>query len=134
MEWLASDRDPELGAHHRAAWSSPDRTVPVRPRSRASFAFESTLSGRSYAPRLKRLRESGYHIEIIFLRVVSPRLALQRIAARVKQGGHPVAKIDVLRRLVRGWKNFETVYRPLAHTWSLYDNSGVRPVLLEQGP
>ena len=108
--------------------------MPVRPRSRASFAFESTLSGRSYAPRLKRLRELGYHIEIIFLRVVSPRLALQRIAARVKQGGHPVAKIDVLRRLVRGWKNFETVYRPLAHTWSLYDNSGVRPVLLEQGP
>lgn len=100
---------------------------------RVDFAFESTLSGRIYAARLDRLTKSGYHLEIIFLRVASPRLALQRIAARVKQGGHAVPKTDVLRRYVRGWENFESVYRPLAHAWSVYDNSGEKPVLLERG-
>jgi predicted ABC-type ATPase len=101
---------------------------------RVDFAFESTLSGRTYASRLDRLTKSGYHLEIIFLRVASPRLVLQRIAARVKQGGHAVPKTDVFRRYVRGWENFEAVYRPLAHAWSVYDNSGEKPVLLERGP
>ena len=102
--------------------------------SREDFAFESTLSGRSYVARLERLKAAGYYLEIVFLRVASPRLALKRIAARVKQGGHPVPKADVLRRFARGWRNFETVYKPLADVWAVYENSGVKPVLLEQGP
>jgi predicted ABC-type ATPase len=101
---------------------------------RLDFAFESTLSGQTYARRLQRLRDSGYDIEIIFLRIASPRLALQRISGRVRQGGHPVPKADVLRRFVRGWDNFQKVYRPLAHVWSVYDNSDNKPRLLERGP
>ncbi len=103
-------------------------------RAREDFAFESTLSGRAYVSRLERLKSSGYHLEIVYLRVASPRLALKRIAARVRQGGHPVPKADVLRRFKRGWRNFETVYRPLADAWAVYENSGVKPILLEQGP
>ncbi len=102
--------------------------------ARQDFAFESTLSGRAYAGRLERLKSSGYHLELVFLRVASTNLALKRIAARVRQGGHPVPKADVLRRFKRGWKNFESVYRPLADAWAVYENSGVKPVLLEQGP
>ena len=70
----------------------------------------------------------------MFLRVASPQLALKRLAARVKQGGHPVPKADVLRRFARGWKNFETVYKPLAVYWAVYENSKVKAVLPEQGP
>jgi predicted ABC-type ATPase len=102
--------------------------------SRTDFAFESTLSGRSYASRLRRWREAGYRIEFVFLRLASPQLALRRIAVRVRQGGHDVAKADVLRRFDRGWLNFQTVYRPLAHAWAVYDNSGLRPTLVEKGP
>jgi predicted ABC-type ATPase len=102
--------------------------------TRTDFAFESTLSGRSYASRLRRWREAGYRIEFVFLRLASPQLALRRIAARVRQGGHDVPKADVLRRFDRGWSNFQTVYRPLADAWAVYDNSGVRPTLVEKGP
>lgn len=102
--------------------------------SRTDFAFESTLSGRSYASRLRRWREAGYRIEFVFLSLTSPQLALHRIAARVRQGGHDVAKADVLRRFERGWFNFQTVYRPLADAWAVYDNSGLRPTLVEKGP
>ena len=76
----------------------------------------------------------GYRIEFVFLRLTSPQLALHRIAARVRQGGHDVAKADVLRRFERGWFNFQTVYRPLADAWAVYDNSGLRPTLVEKGP
>jgi predicted ABC-type ATPase len=85
-------------------------------KDRESFAFESTLSGRGYAERLKRLRRRGYRIEIVFLRVASPQLALRRIAARVRQGGHSVPKEDVLRRFDRGWRNFINIYQSLATT------------------
>ncbi len=103
-------------------------------RARANFAFESTLSGKTYAVRIKRWKADGYRIEMIFLQLPSPRLALRRIAARVKQGGHNVPRVDVLRRFSRSWRNFQTVYQPLADAWAVYDNSGGIPRLLEQGP
>ena len=74
------------------------------------------------------------HIEIVFLKLASPKLALRRVAGRVKQGGHNVPRDDVLRRFVRGWDNFQTTYRPLADAWAVYDNSGAMPRLLEEGP
>jgi predicted ABC-type ATPase len=100
-------------------------------KSRADFAFESTLSGLTYVKRLKQWQAEGYRIEIVFLQLASSQLALRRIAARVKQGGHDVPRADVLRRFVRGWKNFETAYKSLADKWTVYDNSGDSPQLLD---
>ena len=71
---------------------------------------------------------------MVFLKLPSPQLALRRIAARVKQGGHNVPRADVLRRFVRGRRNFELAYKPLADEWAVYDNSGNAPRLLESEP
>jgi predicted ABC-type ATPase len=101
---------------------------------RVDFAFETTLSGLGYLKHLRRWKMEGYNIQMIFLRLPSPRLALHRIAARVKQGGHNVPRADVMRRFGRGWQNFHTAYRPLADSWAVYDNSGTTPRLLEEGP
>ena len=103
-------------------------------KARADFAFESTLSGLGYVGRLKEWKATGYRLEVIFLRLRSPQLALRRIAVRVKQGGHDVPRADVLRRFARGWRNFEASYKPLADAWAVYDNSGDRPQLLETNP
>jgi predicted ABC-type ATPase len=102
--------------------------------ARADFAFESTLSGLTYAARLRRWRTAGYRVEIVFLKLASVRLALRRIADRVKQGGHHVPAADVRRRFDRGWKNFERTYRTLADAWAVYDNSGETFELIEEGP
>ena len=102
--------------------------------SRVDFAFESTLSGLSHAARVRRWRATGYWIEIVFLRMASAHLAIRRIEARVRQGGHGVPAVDVIRRFERSWTNFGTVYRPLADAWTVYDNSDREPRLLESGP
>jgi hypothetical protein len=52
--------------------------------------FETTFSGRAYATRLAKWKLAGYRIEIAYLKIDSPQIALKRIAARVKQGGHDV--------------------------------------------
>jgi predicted ABC-type ATPase len=103
-------------------------------KSRKNFSFESTLSGRTYLHLLRNWKATGYTIRVVFLSLSSPQLALQRIAARVEQGGHDVPRSDVMRRFHRSWQNFHTLYRSLADTWSVYDNSGEAPYLLEEGP
>ena len=100
-------------------------------KARKDFAFETTLSGRTYLGLLNRWKTVGYQIEIVFLFLSSVDIALQRIAARVRQGGHDVPRADVIRCFDRSWHNFRTLYRPLAHTWGVYDNSGDSPRLLE---
>jgi predicted ABC-type ATPase len=118
-------------APERAALSAARLTLAEFDRlaaERQDFAFESTLSGRTYVARLQQLKDAGYHIDIAYLSVASPRLALKRIAARVRQGGHTVPKADVLRRFDRSLVNFETVYSPLADSWAIYENSGSKPV------
>jgi len=103
-------------------------------KARLDFAFESTLSGVVYLRRLKQWKAAGYRVEIIYLRLSSPQLALRRIAARVKQGGHNVPRRDVLRRFARSWSNFQAAYRLLADAWAVYDNSGRAPRLIERSP
>lgn len=110
------------------------REVDRLARARESFAFESTLSGLSYRRRLKRWKAAGYRIHIVYLRISSPKIAYRRIAARVKQGGHDVPRRDVQRPFTRSWINFAKHYRLFADTWSVYDNSGAAPRLVEQGP
>jgi len=83
---------------------------------------------------LRRWKAGGYRIELVFLSLLSVELALQRIAARVRQGGHDVPRADVVRRFNRSWKNFRLIYRELADMWAIYDNAGEAPRLLEEGP
>ena len=101
---------------------------------RVDFAFESTLSGVTYVSRLKRWKAAGYRLEIVYLKLPSPGLALRRIAERVKQGGHDVREADVRRRFQRSWDNFGAIYRPIADVWTVYDNAGDKPKLIERGP
>jgi predicted ABC-type ATPase len=98
-----------------------------------SFAFETTLSGRSYAQHIPDWQSAGYRVELIFLKLRSIRLALSRVKGRVAQGGHHVPAAVVRRRFKAGWRNFEEVYRSLVDHWFLYDNSGAEPILLAEG-
>jgi predicted ABC-type ATPase len=98
--------------------------------ARENFAFESTLSGLGYLPRLRRWKRAGYQIEIIYLKLADVRLALERVAARVRTGGHDVPEMDVRRRFVRSWTNFEMRYKLLADYVQVLDLSGASPILL----
>jgi predicted ABC-type ATPase len=123
---------PELAAvaAGRVLLRELDRLVAAK----ADFAFESTLSGLRYAQRIKDWKEQGYSMGIVYLRLPSAKFALSRVAARVKQGGHNVARADVLRRYKRGWTNFLEVYKPLADDWVIYDSSKSPAEMLERSP
>lgn len=98
--------------------------------ARADFAFETTLSGKTYLEKIATWKQAGYIIEIVFLKLVSHRTAVDRVALRVAQGGHDVPVADIKRRFARGLPNFFDHYRELADSWALYDSSGDAPVLV----
>src|SRR5262245_30616107 len=91
--------------------------------ARVDFAFETTLASRSFAPWLARLRASEYRVHLIFLSLSGPDLAVARIAERVRRGGHDVPEVVVRRRFAAGLDNFFELYRVLADTWQMFDNS-----------
>jgi len=93
-------------------------------RRRVSFAFETTLASRSFAPWIADLIESGYEFHLVFLWLSNPEIALARIAQRVRLGGHGVPEDTVRRRYHAGLRNFFRLYQPMTRTWQILDNSG----------
>jgi len=100
-----------------------------------SFGFETTLSGRSHLNLIRHLKGQGYEAHFLYLWVPNVDLALSRIRGRVSLGGHDVPAADVRRRFDRSIRNFLVHYRPLADSWTLYDNTGTIPRIIasEQG-
>jgi predicted ABC-type ATPase len=92
-----------------------------------SFAFESTLSGKTWLTVLREAIQQDYQITIYFLYLQSVKKNLQRIKRRVLLGGHPIPTDAVHRRHPRCFENFWNLYRPLCTDWYIFDNSGKKP-------
>ena len=100
--------------------------------ARRTFAFETTLASRSFAPWLARQKRSGYLVKLVFLYLASPVLARERVATRVQSGGHDIPEEVVERRYTAGLQTFFTLYEPLADGWSFYDSSTDAPELIAE--
>ena len=64
----------------------------------------------------------GYEVEPVYIRLASPALALERVAARMGRGGHGVPSQDVVRRFSRSLENLSKAVR-LADKVTILDNS-----------
>jgi len=91
--------------------------------ARKSFAFETTLSGRAYATWLASLRVIGYQVQLFYYWLESPDLAIERVAERVRGGGHHVPDETIRRRYRLSIRNFFDLYRLIADHWRVYDNT-----------
>jgi predicted ABC-type ATPase len=100
---------------------------------RVSFAFETTLSSKTLATLLRQAKTAGFEIELIYLALPDATSAVERVAARVKQGGHNIP-IDVInRRFHRSLKNLFGLYIPLVNRWKVFDNYFSPPVQIAAG-
>jgi len=90
---------------------------------RTSFAFETTLASRSFAPRIAALQQLGYEFHLLFIWLPNAEMAVARVADRVRSGGHNVPEETIRRRYQSGLSNFFKLYRPMATTWQFYDCS-----------
>jgi len=107
------------------------RTIDEHVKKNESFVFETTLSGIGYAKKIKQWQALGYNVSLLFLKLNKVELALNRVAERVKQGGHNIAEDVIKRRYYSGWNNFEKIYSVLVNDWIIYDNSDVQAKLIK---
>lgn len=107
--------------------------IDARVKSRKNFAFETTLSGRTYVQRIREWQKMGYHVKLIFLSLPDSDVSVARVAARVSQGGHNIPENVIRRRFNNGLQNFRDLYQTVVDAWILYDNAANIPIMLGWG-
>jgi predicted ABC-type ATPase len=95
-----------------------------------NFAFETTLAGRSYLKLVRRLKASGWEVELIYLALPSMEMSKLRVAERVMHGGHNIPNADIERRFARSLKNLLHVFCSEVDYCCCFMNAGILPELV----
>jgi len=104
--------------------------------ARKSFVFETTCAVHHHIKTFQQCKQAGYCIHLIFLWLPSAQMALQRVAQRVKEGGHFIPEATIRRRYINGLRNMVKTYLPMADKALILDSSaetpGSYPVIAEK--
>ena len=92
-------------------------------RRNESFSIETTLATRSYFRLVEQAHRQGYDVTLLFFWLASPEQAIERVAERVRKGGHNIPSDIVRRRYYEGIDNLFRIYMPIVDTWVLVNNS-----------
>ncbi len=95
-----------------------------------TFAFETTLATKSYRTTVEEAKAKGYVVTLLFFWLDSVQLAIDRVAERVRNGGHNIETEVIRRRYVRGLQNLFEIYLPIVSEATIFDNSLGAPTLI----
>lgn len=98
-----------------------------------TFSIETTLATRSYLNLVKKAQSQGYSVTLLFFWIDSPTLAKNRVAQRVREGGHSIPSDVIERRYFNGLKNLFEIFMPIVDDWCLYDNNSTLAQLVATG-
>ncbi len=97
---------------------------------REDFAFETTLSGKTYLRLIRRLLTDGWRVDLYYLWLSSVEMSIERVAERVSHGGHNIPLKSIIRRYPRSISNLLHDYAPLCSSTVCLDNSGEMPEVI----
>ncbi len=88
-----------------------------------TFSIETTLATKSYISLVRRARNKGYRIILLFFWLKTPELAIYRVAERVSNGGHNIPENVIRRRFTAGINNLFKLFMTEVDSWVIFDNS-----------
>lgn len=94
-----------------------------------SVGVETVLSTDKYRRLVTKAHDLGYEVWLLYVLLDHPDLNVERVAIRVKKGGHAVDESDIRRRYERSLKQLPWFLNQADRAW-LYDNSGAELKLL----
>lgn len=100
---------------------------------KVDFAFETTLSTRSYASFIRKAKATGYKVTLLYFWLNSPEFAMSRVAERVERGGHNIPDDIISRRYYRGIFNLLRLYIPICDIWTVLNNMSAIPEEIASG-
>jgi len=87
-----------------------------------SFNQETTLTGRSIVKNIEKAKNLGYRVEVYYVGLKSADLAVERVAHRVKNGGHGIKEEDIRRRYSESLRNLPQILS-LCDEVHIFDNT-----------
>ncbi|OAB57302.1 hypothetical protein AY600_17845 [Phormidium willei BDU 130791] len=97
---------------------------------REDFAFETTLSGKTYLQLIRQLLADRWQVYLYYLWLPSIEMSIARVAERVAHGGHDIPRESIARRYPRSIANLLKHYAPLCSLTVCLDNSGETPTVI----
>lgn len=96
-----------------------------------TVGVETVLSTSKYRRLVTTARAMGYEFRFIYVVLDGVELNLERIAIRVKKGGHDVPEESVRKRWSRSLEQMPWFLAMADRAW-IFNNSGESPVLIGQ--
>lgn len=87
-----------------------------------SFCQETTLTGKTIFRNIAEAKDRGYKIIMHYVGVESVDISLERVAERVRRGGHGIPEEDIRRRFNISLLNLKRAVE-LCDEISVYDNT-----------
>lgn len=97
---------------------------------RESFAFETTLAGKTHANFISKLVQEGWLVEMTYLWISSANLSLSRVQERVAHGGHNIPTESIFRRYPNSIHNLLHIYSDLCTSTFCLDNTNSKANLI----
>jgi predicted ABC-type ATPase len=104
---------------------------------KTSVAFETVLSSPKYVRHVKRARRLGFQVHMVFVALPSPDDHVERVAMRVRDGGHDVPVHKIRARWQKSHDNLR-VFLPYLDSLVVFSNAnfgaddGTVPVLVAE--
>lgn len=121
-ELIATQPSLELREANSLAWNQGKRLLERAIEHGTDFNFESTLGGNTITRLLQRGIDHGMDVVVWYVALATPELHLDRIRARVAEGGHDIPEAEVRKRYDASRLNLIDLMPGLA-ALRVYDNS-----------
>ena len=117
-------KDPQARSKAAQAWAETRRAELLQ--GDKSFVSETVFSHPSKLELITQAQAQGFFVMLLVVALEDPQLLLERVAQRVREGGHAVPDERILARYPRTLTHLTRAVR-LADAAVLYDSQDVTP-------
>lgn len=90
--------------------------------ARGNLILETTLTLRSYAQRIPGWKQAGYRVALVYLRLPSVEVSIERVRRRVMAGGHDIPEAAIRRRFEKSSRYLDEFYKPIVDEWYVWQS------------
>ena len=120
---IARRIDPENPESKRiTAGKEVIRSVRAYIQEGKDFSIETTLAGKNAINQMIKAKELGYEVTMFYIALNDVQQNIERVAMRVRNGGHHISTEDIIRRNKTSFANLYE-YSSLVNNLILIDNS-----------
>ena len=116
-----------------AAWQQGRKLLERAIDLRLDFTFETTLGGNTMPRLLAEAASHGIEVRVFYVGLASADAHVERVAQRVRAGGHDIPEADIRRRYRHSLLNLVQLL-PVLTELRVYDNSATADPAAGQAP